>query len=81
MIQYVDGHTVKCGIPPLIGEQLKRGRKNTENIQQKVCVVAQQMQQREPADLSLSDVLGSSAVMKRAPAGPVGDFWPGPPRF
>jgi hypothetical protein len=37
MISYIEGHSSKCGIPPQIGEQLKTGHKNTENMQQKVC--------------------------------------------
>ena len=46
MIKYVESHAAKCGIPPQIAEQLKTGHKNTENMQKKVCAVAQQAQTR-----------------------------------
>jgi hypothetical protein len=49
MIKYVESHAAKCGIPPQIADQLKTGHKNTENMQQKVCAVAQQVQQRGPS--------------------------------
>jgi hypothetical protein len=68
MIKYVEGHAAKCGIPPQVADQLKQGHKNTENMQQKVCAVAQQAQQRGPAGPSLSEVLGSSAVLPEATA-------------
>jgi hypothetical protein len=68
MIKYVEINAAKCGIPPQISEQLKTGHKNTEAMQQKVCNVAQQAQQRGPAGPSLSDVLGSSAVLPEATA-------------
>ena len=66
MIKYVETHSAKCGIPPQISEQLKNGHKNTENLQKKVCGVAQQVQQRGPAGPSLSEVLGSSAALPEA---------------
>jgi hypothetical protein len=66
MIKYVEGHAAKCGIPPQIEDQLKNGHKNTEGMQQKVCAVAQQQQQRGPAGPSLSEVLGSSAALPEA---------------
>jgi hypothetical protein len=62
MMRYVEVNAAKCGIPPQIGEQLKAGHKNTENMQTKVCQVAQQMQQRGPAGPSLSEVLGSGSA-------------------
>ena len=65
MLKYVESHAAKCGIPPQIAEQLKNGHKNTENMQQKVCAVAQQ-QQRGPAGPSLSEVLGSSGALPEA---------------
>ena len=68
MIKYVESHAAKCGIPPQISEQLKNGHKNTENMQQKVCAVAQQVQQKGPAGPSLSEVLGSSAALPEATA-------------
>ncbi len=66
MIKYVESHSVKCGIPPQIADQLKNGHKNTENMQTKVCQVAQQQQQRGPAGPSLSEILGSSAALPEA---------------
>jgi hypothetical protein len=66
MMKYVESHAAKCGIPPQISEQLKNGHKNTENMQQKVCAVAQQVQQKGPAGPSLSEVLGPSAALPEA---------------
>jgi hypothetical protein len=63
MIKYVESHIAKCGIPPQVADQLKNGHKNTENMQKKVCAMAQQVQQRGPAGPSLSEVLGSSAAL------------------
>ena len=68
MIKYVESHAAKCGIPPQIADQLKNGHKNTETMQQKVCSVAQQQQQRGPVGPSLSEVLGSSAALPEATA-------------
>ncbi|MCK1421178.1 hypothetical protein IVB14_03105 [Bradyrhizobium sp. 180] len=64
MIKYIESHAAKCGIPPQIGEQMKTGHKNTEAMQKKVCMVAQQMQQQQarPAGPSLSEVLGSGSA-------------------
>jgi hypothetical protein len=68
MIKYVESHASKCGIPQQVADQLKNGHKNTESMQQKVCAVAQQAQQRAPAGPSLSDVLGSAAALPEATA-------------
>src|SRR4029079_6753622 len=62
MIKYVESHAAKCGIPPLISDQLKQGHKNTESMKAKVCAVAQQMQRRGPDGPTLSEVLGSSSA-------------------
>jgi hypothetical protein len=60
MINYIQANAQKCGIPQQIGDQLKAGHKNTEALQQKVCNVAQQMQQQKAAAApSLSEALGS----------------------
>lgn len=74
MIKYVEAHAASCGIPPQIADQLKAGHKNTDQLQKKVCSVAQQMQQRGPAVAgpSLSDVLGSSAALPEANTGKKG---------
>jgi hypothetical protein len=68
MIKYVETHSSQCGIPPQVVEQLRNGHKNTENMQQKVCAMAQQVQQRGPAGPSLSEVLGSAAALPEATA-------------
>jgi hypothetical protein len=68
MIKYVEKHSADCGIPPQISDQLKTGHKNTEALQNKVCSVAKQVQQRGPAGPSLSEVLGSSASVPEATA-------------
>jgi hypothetical protein len=68
MIKYVESYAAKCGIPPQIADQLKNGHKNTDNMQKKVCAVAQQQQQKGPAGPSLSEVLGSSAALPEATA-------------
>jgi hypothetical protein len=60
MIKYVEGNSVKCGIPAQIADQLKAGHKNTEALEKKVCAVAEQVQKRGPAGPSLSEVLGSA---------------------
>lgn len=64
MIKYIESHAAKCGIPPNVGEQMKTGHKNTEAMQKKVCMVAQQMQnqQRGPAGPSLSEVVGAGSA-------------------
>jgi hypothetical protein len=66
MINYVETHAAKCGIPAQVSDQLKNGHRNTETLQKRVCAVAQQAQQRGPAGPSLSDVLGSSAALPEA---------------
>jgi hypothetical protein len=68
MIKYVEAHASSCGIPAQVTDQLKNGHKGTEQLRQKVCNVAQQMQQRGPAGPTLSDVLGSSAALPEANA-------------
>jgi hypothetical protein len=65
MIQYVESHMVKCGIPAEVSTQLKAGHKNTEITETKVCNVAEQ-RQAGPAGPSLSEVLGSAAALPEA---------------
>jgi hypothetical protein len=72
MIKYVEANSSKCGIPAQIADQLKAGHKNTEAMLQKVCGVAQQMQQKGPAGPSLSEVLGTSASAPEAQPRPKG---------
>jgi hypothetical protein len=66
MIKFVETNAARCGIPPSVADQMKTGHKNTENMQKKVCGVAQQAQQRGPTGPSLSEVLGSSAAAPEA---------------
>lgn len=65
MIKFIEANSARCGIPPDVAKQMHAGHKNTEQMQQKVCGVAQQRQQG-PAGPSLSDVLGSSAAIPEA---------------
>jgi hypothetical protein len=66
MIKYVETNAAKCGIPPQIGDQLKKGHVNTEKMQNQVCNMAQQAATQRPAGPSLSDVLGTSAALPEA---------------
>jgi hypothetical protein len=67
MIAYVKLNATKCGIPPQISDQLKKGHAGTEQMMKKVCAMAQQRQQG-PAGPSLSEVLGSSSALPEATA-------------
>src|SRR4051812_3390258 len=40
MIKYIETNAQKCGIPPQVGDQMKKGHKNTEAMQNKICGVA-----------------------------------------
>jgi len=62
MLKYVQLNSTKCGIPPQISEQMKKGHAGTEAMQKKVCAMAQ-AQKAGPAGPSLSEVLGSSAAL------------------
>jgi hypothetical protein len=67
MIKYIETNATKCGIPPQIGDQMKKGHANTEKMQNQVCNVAQQQaNQQKAAAPSLSDVLGTSAALPEA---------------
>ena len=68
MIKFVESHAAKCGIPGQVADQLKNGHKNTDTMQEKVCMMAQQVQQRGPAAPSLSEVLGSSTAVPEVTA-------------
>jgi hypothetical protein len=65
MMEYVKVNQAKCGIPPQISDQMKKGHVGTEAMIKKVCGMAQ-AQQRGPAGPSLSEVLGSSAALPEA---------------
>jgi hypothetical protein len=66
MIKYVEVNSARCGIPPQIFEQLKKGHKGTESMQEKVCNAATQAQKQGPVGPTLSDVLGSAAALPEA---------------
>ena len=66
MIKYVTLNATKCGIPPQIPEQMKKNHEGTQATMKKVCGMAQAQQQRAPAGPSLSEVLGSAAVLPEA---------------
>ena len=63
MIKYVDTNAARCGIPPQISEQLKKGHKGSEAMQERICNAATQMKTQAPAGPSLSDVLGSATAV------------------
>jgi hypothetical protein len=65
MMKYVQLNSTKCGIPPQISEQMKKGHEGTQATLKK-CTAAAQAQQRGPAGPSLSEVLGSSAALPEA---------------
>jgi hypothetical protein len=67
MMKYVQLNATKCGIPPQIPEQMKKGHAGTEAMLKKVCGAAQ-AQKGGPAGPSLSEVLGSSAALPEASA-------------
>jgi hypothetical protein len=66
MMKYVSLNAAKCGIPPQIPEQMKKTHEGTQATLKKICGMAQAQQQRAPAGPSLSEVLGSAAVLPEA---------------
>jgi hypothetical protein len=68
MVKYVETNAARCGIPPQISEQLKKGHVSTEAMRTRVCGAAAQMQKQQqgPAGPSLSEVLGSAAALPEA---------------
>jgi hypothetical protein len=68
MIEYVKLNTAKCGIPPQISEQMKKGHEGTQATLKKCTAASQAQAQRGPAGPSLSEVLGSSAALPEATA-------------
>ena len=66
MIKYVQTNAARCGIPPQIGEQLKKGHANTEGMRSKICGAAAQLKNQPAAGPSLSDVLGSATQLPEA---------------
>jgi hypothetical protein len=70
IIKYLEANSAQCGIWPAIADQVRAGHKNTERMQKQVCAIAQQS---PSTGLGPSEPVG---LRRRAPAGPVGDFWP-----
>lgn len=66
MIKFVETNTQKCNIPAQLGEQLRKGHANTEQLQTKVCAIAEQAK-RGPPGPSLSEALGSAALPDSKP--------------
>ena len=62
MLRFMEVNERKCGIPEQIASQVKTNHKGTEALLQKVCALAQQVQQRAPSGPTLSDVLGSTSA-------------------
>jgi hypothetical protein len=63
MLKYVSLNVTKCGIPPQIPEQMKKGHEGTQAMLKKVCGMAQAQRTAAPAGPSLSEVLGSAAAL------------------
>jgi len=69
MMKYVDTNAARCGIPPQISEQLKKGHIGSEGMQKRICGAAAQMKNQAvagPSGPSLSEVLGSAAQLPEA---------------
>lgn len=63
MIKYVEGNTKRCGIPPDASAQMRKGHANTEQLETKVCTIAERgPPQGGPAGPSLSEALGSASI-------------------
>lgn len=68
MIKYVETNSAKCGIPPQISEQLKKGHKGSEAMKEKICNAAANMKNQAPAGPSLSEMLGSATAVPEVAA-------------
>jgi hypothetical protein len=70
MMKYVDANAARCGIPPQISEQLKKGHVGSEGMRARICGAAAQMKNAAAtagaAGPSLSEVLGSAATLPEA---------------
>ncbi|HET7889692.1 MAG TPA: hypothetical protein VFL62_25965 [Bradyrhizobium sp.] len=68
MIKYVEVNSAKCGIPPQIHDQLKKGHDASEGMKSRICGAAAQMKNapQGPVGPSLSEVLGSAAQLPEA---------------
>jgi hypothetical protein len=66
LIKYIEAQQPKCGIPPEVGDQLKSGHKNTENMLKKVCDAARQAGTgRFPLDRCAGVVVGSDGCEEK----------------
>jgi hypothetical protein len=61
MVNFLTAKSKTCGIPPDIGQQVKKNHANSLELRKKVCEAAAN-QQRGPAGPSLSEALGGSAL-------------------
>jgi hypothetical protein len=68
MLKYIQLNSTKCGIPPQISEQMKKGHTGTQATLKKVCGAAQAAKNAPAAGPSLSEVLGSSAALPEVSA-------------
>jgi hypothetical protein len=68
MMKYVEVNSARCGIPPQISDTLKKGHKNSEVMQEKICNAANNMKNQAPAGPTLSDLLGSAAAVPEVTA-------------
>jgi hypothetical protein len=66
MMKYIETNSARCGIPPQISEQLKKGHKSSEAMQEKICSAAANMKNQGPAGPSLSEMLGSATAIPEA---------------
>jgi hypothetical protein len=63
MIKYVEGNAKRCGIPPDAAVQMRKGHARTEQLETKVCTIAERgPPQGGPAGPSLSEALGSGSI-------------------
>lgn len=68
MMKYIETNSARCGIPPQISEQLKKGHKSSEAMQEKICNAAANMKSQGPAGPSLSEMLGSATAVPEVAA-------------
>jgi hypothetical protein len=68
MMKYVETNAARCGIPPQISEQLKKGHKGSEAMQERICNAAANMKNQAPAGPSLSEMLGSATAVPEVSA-------------
>jgi hypothetical protein len=68
MMKYVEVNAARCGIPPQISQQLKKGHEGSEGMKSRICGAAAQMKNapQGPSGPSLSEVLGSAAQLPEA---------------